>query len=832
MRRGSALVIMFFVALIGVGILLTGFFIPVAQSATVRGQIVTPTSDMGYRGRVYEMKVRVEGTEISADVVPTSHYTADFTLPGVPSGPITLLLIEKSDQDVFTQLSKRVDVNVTGDTVTGISFSLVYHWKELAGYPPNMGTTGYVDEWTPHFVSDQVGFILFRVRGTGIDPERMELYRTLNGGTTWTMIGYWESGSSVYPEYGDRKLYFADENHGVIQAMVDVNPPVKWYHTQGVLYTSDGGANWNYSDFPNPPETTASDDIAIGRFAGIDSGHWIACGSNAGTSSYYLPNYQVVWETANAGSDWQIKTYWQEDYGVCTGLGANGNGKAIAFYTPYAWGGLKKVVLRDPSGIWTRIEDNELITNSGYGPADIPMVGEDAWVRNDDHSTQAYGLYRSSDAGLNWGKISDFLPQYMDFASELKGFALAGGPAHVTYDGGVTWLYQSQGGGVCCHGNNVWSFDPTHAIWQDGGVGDPNTAASLFTYVEPWEANFEVLTGVKLTNGFALKGDTNVPAASYKLFNHGPVPLNVESIKVHAFGGGYDAVGIGSVKLWWDKNANGSVEVDDVLIDSGSYVGDDGEITFSIGDSYLLQQFIPFHLLVTYDISTDASDWDAFGCFIDPDEVEAETVDTHTPVLPTAPLGYQLPGRTTTVPSTFDDIPTEHWAKDFVYALAESGITGGCGDPGFCPDDPVTRGQMAVFIETSLGLPITPPCAGDVFLDVTPDSVGAAFCGYIEQLASDGITGGCGGGNYCPNDPVTRGQMAVFIEIALGNQANTCMGRFTDVPLDNAFCGFIERLADDGITGGCTTTDFCPNVAVTRAQMAVFLVAAPDPLKP
>jgi hypothetical protein len=306
----------------------------------------------------------------------------------------------------------------------------------------------------------------------------------------------------------------------------------------------------------------------------------------------------------------------------------------------------------------------------------------------------------------------------------------------------------------------------------------------------------------------------------------------VESIKVHAFGVGYDAVGIGSVKLWWDKNANGSVDIDDVLIDSGSFGGDDGVITFSIGANYLLQQFVPFYLLVTYDISTNASDWDTFGCFIDPDEVEAETVDTHTPVLPTAPLGYQLPGRTTTVPSTFDDIPTEHWAKDFVYALAESGITGGCGDPGFCPDDPVTRGQMAVFIETSLGLPITPPCAGDVFLDVTPDSVGAAFCGYIEQLASDGITGGCGGGNYCPNDPVTRGQMAVFIEIALGNQANTCMGRFTDVPLDNAFCGFIERLADDGITGGCTTTDFCPNVAVTRAQMAVFLVAAPDPLKP
>jgi hypothetical protein len=57
-----------------------------------------------------------------------------------------------------------------------------------------------------------------------------------------------------------------------------------------------------------------------------------------------------------------------------------------------------------------------------------------------------------------------------------------------------------------------------------------------------------------------------------------------------------------------------------------------------------------------------------------------------------------------------------------------------------------------------------PPCQGNVFLDV---NCSGQFDAWIEQYARDGITGGCGGGNYCPNSPVTRGQMAVFVEKAM-----------------------------------------------------------------
>ena len=188
----------------------------------------------------------------------------------------------------------------------------------------------------------------------------------------------------------------------------------------------------------------------------------------------------------------------------------------------------------------------------------------------------------------------------------------------------------------------------------------------------------------------------------------------------------------------------------------------------------------------------------------------------------------------------FNDVPLPHFAFTQVDAITVAGITTGCqadnpatlqNEALYCPDNSITRAEMAVFIETSLG---NPPniCIGR-FTDVP---VSNPYCGFIERLAADGITGGCTPTQFCPDAPVTRAQMAVFIETALGNPPNACLGRrFIDVTaasVGEIFCGFIERLTADGITGGCTANQFCPNNPVTRAQMAVFLVAAPPPLNP
>jgi hypothetical protein len=113
------------------------------------------------------------------------------------------------------------------------------------------------------------------------------------------------------------------------------------------------------------------------------------------------------------------------------------------------------------------------------------------------------------------------------------------------------------------------------------------------------------------------------------------------------------------------------------------------------------------------------------------------------------------------VSTGFADVPTSHWAAAWIKQFAAEGITSGCGNGNFCPDTPVTRAQMAVFLlKSKHGVSYTPPAATGVFTDVP---VGYWADTWIEQLAAEDITGGCGGGNYCPDAPVTRAQMAVFL---------------------------------------------------------------------
>ncbi len=189
------------------------------------------------------------------------------------------------------------------------------------------------------------------------------------------------------------------------------------------------------------------------------------------------------------------------------------------------------------------------------------------------------------------------------------------------------------------------------------------------------------------------------------------------------------------------------------------------------------------------------------------------------------------------IPDAQDDFPLGRFADarpgsfafTFIENLARSGVTGGCGGGNYCPNNPVTRAQMAVFLERGMrGSSFSPPPAtGTRFLDVPANAFAAAF---IEQLAADGITGGCGGGNYCPNNLVTRAQMAVFLERGMRGSSFSpppATGtRFLDVPANAFAAAFIEQLAADGITGGCGGGNYCPNNLVTRAQMAVFLLRA------
>ena len=179
---------------------------------------------------------------------------------------------------------------------------------------------------------------------------------------------------------------------------------------------------------------------------------------------------------------------------------------------------------------------------------------------------------------------------------------------------------------------------------------------------------------------------------------------------------------------------------------------------------------------------------------------------------------------------TFTDVPNTYWAYDFIERLYNSGVTRGCSsDPlSYCPLAAVTRAQMAIFILRGMhGDTYVPPTAsGTVFTDVTAETFGAA---WIEQFALEGITSGCGSGAFCPNDNVTRAQMAIFLlkgKYGASYVPPAATGIFADVPVGSFAADWIEQLAAEGITSGCGGGNFCPDQNVTRDQMAVFLVKA------
>jgi hypothetical protein len=172
----------------------------------------------------------------------------------------------------------------------------------------------------------------------------------------------------------------------------------------------------------------------------------------------------------------------------------------------------------------------------------------------------------------------------------------------------------------------------------------------------------------------------------------------------------------------------------------------------------------------------------------------------------------------------FTDVPPVNQFYSYVTTLVSNAITAGVGGGFYGVDAPTLRQQMAVFLlKGKHGICYTPPPCSGTFADVPCPST---FANWIEALAAEGITGGCGGGNYCPQSPVRRDQMAVFLlkaEHGSSYLPPDCMGTFADVPCPSTFANWIEQLAAENITGGCGGGNYCPSSNNTRGQMAVFI---------
>ena len=156
-----------------------------------------------------------------------------------------------------------------------------------------------------------------------------------------------------------------------------------------------------------------------------------------------------------------------------------------------------------------------------------------------------------------------------------------------------------------------------------------------------------------------------------------------------------------------------------------------------------------------------------------------------------------------------------------------------CGPGRICPTEPMLRWVMAVWLVRAVDGADPTGSASGRFSDVSPNEWWAT---HVERLAELEVTLGCGDGTgFCPADAVTRAQMATFLVRAFGLDADGGSG-FGDIA-GNTHEASINILAAERVTAGCSTSPlrYCPNQSVTRGQMATFLARAlnliplPDP---
>ena len=185
--------------------------------------------------------------------------------------------------------------------------------------------------------------------------------------------------------------------------------------------------------------------------------------------------------------------------------------------------------------------------------------------------------------------------------------------------------------------------------------------------------------------------------------------------------------------------------------------------------------------------------------------------------------GWTLPACT----PTFADVPCSDPDARHIQLVYEKGVTAGCNtNPAmYCPDAPLTRAQMSVFLARGYkpaGF-APPPCQG-TFQDVACSGPYAAFAPWIEQLHRDGVTAGCATNplRFCPANGVGEWEMLVWLAKAPGSAPGSSLwSAYHPVPR-----GAIYTLRDDsnrivtemaGGPGGASTA----TLSVTRDN--VFL---------
>lgn len=172
--------------------------------------------------------------------------------------------------------------------------------------------------------------------------------------------------------------------------------------------------------------------------------------------------------------------------------------------------------------------------------------------------------------------------------------------------------------------------------------------------------------------------------------------------------------------------------------------------------------------------------------------------------------------------ATFKDVSESYRFYEDIDSLSNTGIISGFPDGRFMPDTQVTRAQAVIMIGRAFNVDGTK--RSTVFSDVSPSSVAS---GYIAKAVGGGIISGFPGLTFRPNEPVTRGQLAILLTRAYELTEETPV-TFKDVSKNSAAYSSIGKIIAAGITQGYPDNTYRPDTAVTRGEFAAFLSRAID----
>ena len=178
----------------------------------------------------------------------------------------------------------------------------------------------------------------------------------------------------------------------------------------------------------------------------------------------------------------------------------------------------------------------------------------------------------------------------------------------------------------------------------------------------------------------------------------------------------------------------------------------------------------------------------------------------------------------------FQDVPNSHTFHTAIDFMAANGITQGCNPPAntnYCPERLITRGEIAAFIARTLDLPVAEE-------DAFGDDQGNVFEGDINAVIAAGIGFGCTEMEFCPDDPLLRGEMAEMLVRAFAASDPDRYSNpdgidyFTDDETSE-WQDSINLLMAADVTKGCNPPEndnYCPGRPLIRAELASFFVRA------